>query len=88
MFTIEVKDELPPSFVQALGNGAVVAEPIATPGLALQAAALQGAGGHAYLNRSLEVDPVPLQGECTHRMITLHYCYLTRTNFQKNLDLM
>lgn len=49
VFTIDVKDELPPSFVRALG--AVTVAP--APGGGAEPAR------HAYMNRSLDVEPEP-----------------------------
>ncbi|XP_075970981.1 palmitoyltransferase app [Anticarsia gemmatalis] len=91
VFTIDVKDELPPNFARALS----VAGPAPAP-LALQPApAAAAAGGardaerayaagvlggsytnlfeggeparHAYMNRTLDLDPVPLQAAATPR---------------------
>ncbi|XP_026318658.1 palmitoyltransferase ZDHHC18-like [Hyposmocoma kahamanoa] len=76
VFTIDVKDELPPSFVSALTVAPAAAPPIAPPqppGPPSPAAAVQGSytnlfdgGGarHAYMNHSLDLDPMPLQEVC------------------------
>lgn len=75
VFTIDVKDELPPSFVTAMT--VVPAAPPLTlppqpPGPPSPAAAMQGSytnlfdgsgARHAYMNHSLDLDPMPLQGK-------------------------